>query len=162
VQAIAQGGGHGCAITRAGGVRCWGWNAGGQLGNGSQAYQSDVPVGVKGLTSGVRAIATGGSHTCAVTSAGGVKCWGNNANGQLGIGSGRPSRTPLDVPSLASGVRAIAAGGLGATNGGHTYALMKTGGVKCWGSNGVGQLGNGSRIHDSSRPVDVRLPPKPR
>jgi alpha-tubulin suppressor-like RCC1 family protein len=134
VTAVAQGGAHGCAIIRRGAVRCWGWNSGGQLGTGSQAYQRDVPVAVRDLPSGIKAIAAGGSHTCVVTSAGGVKCWGNNANGQLGDGSGNQRRTPIDVRGLGSGVTALAAGGGASTNGGSTCALTSAGGVKCWGA----------------------------
>jgi hypothetical protein len=43
------------------------------------------------------AIALGWSHTCAIVSGGGVKCWGNNGNGQLGIGSTTAATSPADV-----------------------------------------------------------------
>jgi hypothetical protein len=138
---------HTCAITSRGGVKCWGSNSHGQLGNGSRRL-SRVPVDVIGLERGVRTISAGGSHTCAVTNAGRAKCWGRNLTGQLGNGLTRSSRTPVDVAGLASGVRAIATGDF------HTCALTSRGGMKCWGANREGQLGDRSRT-ERHTPVDV-------
>jgi len=91
------------------------------------------------------ALSAGGSQTCALTSGGGVKCWGF---GQLGNGTTSDSSTPVAVSGLSSGMAAVSAGDH------HTCALTSGGGVKCWGDNGYGQLGNGTTI-DSSTPVDV-------
>jgi alpha-tubulin suppressor-like RCC1 family protein len=147
--AIGAGYEHTCALTDAGGVTCWGSNAEGQLGNGSSA-DTHAPgvVDVSGLERGVSAIAAGGFHSCALTSAGGVKCWGSNEYGQLGDATTTSSAVPVDVAALASGVAEISVGWA------HTCASMTTGGVKCWGHNAFGGLGDGTRT-DSSTPVAV-------
>ena len=147
VSAIAAGSTHTCALTSGGGVKCWGANSAGQLGDNTQTSRS-TPVDVQGLTSGVSAIATGGDHTCAVTTGGGLKCWGNNAFGQLGDGSKIQRLTPVDVFGLSSGVSKVAG------SFGHTCALTTIGGVRCWGYNLYGQLGDNSNI-DHVTPADV-------
>ena len=147
VTQIAAGGYHTCAVTTSGGAKCWGYNYNGQLGNNSTT-QSKVPVDVFGLTSGVASLKGGDSHTCAVTTSGGAKCWGYNANGQLGNNSTTQSKVPVDVFGLTSGVASLGAGYS------HTCAVTASGGAKCWGYNTYGQLGNNS-FTDSKVPVDV-------
>ena len=146
-KSISAGRNHTCALLSTGGVKCWGYNGVNALGDGT--YTSRLtPANVSGLSSGVSAIAAGGSHTCALLSTGGVKCWGYNFYGQLGDGTRTDRTTPTDVSGLSSGVSAIVAG----LN--HTCALLSTGGVKCWGWNSNGQLGNGSNTNKTT-PTDV-------
>ena len=148
VSDISVGDEHVCVLTDAGGVKCWGNPARGRLGNDTNG---DIPYDVDGLSSGVIAIAAGGQHTCAVTASGAVKCWGWNHYGQLGIGDddSGSNPVPLDVPDLDAGITAIATGYM------HTCALTSQGGVKCWGSNREGQVGNGADSQFDA-PVDVQ------
>ena len=130
-----------------GGAVCWGSNDWSQLGDGTATRRS-TPVDVVGLESRVTAVAAGNSHTCALTAGGGVVGWGANSAGQLGDGTARQRRTPVEAVGLGSGVTAIAAGGY------HTCAITTGGGVKCWGQNQHGQLGNGAAIQHTT-PVVV-------
>jgi alpha-tubulin suppressor-like RCC1 family protein len=146
VAAIAAGNGHTCALTRTDTVKCWGSNASGQLGNGNTT-NSLTPVAVSGL-SNVAAIAAGSGHACALGTTGGLKCWGANGSGQLGNGGTANATVPAAVSGSASGIAAIAAGGS------HTCALDATGGLKCWGYNAYGQIGDASVVNKAA-PVPV-------
>ena len=147
VAAITVGSTHTCALTTSGGVKCWGDNFVGELGDGTHTNHS-TPVDVVGLSSGVTAVEAGAYHTCALTTGGGVKCWGVNFAGQLGDGSDTDSASPVDVVGLSSGVASISVGGA------HSCALTTGGGIKCWGINFAGQLGDGTLTnHDTPVPV---------
>lgn len=80
---IAAGGNHSCAV-RGGVLLCFGENMHGQVGDGTSNDRSS-PVLVN-LAPGVRAVATGNRHTCALDGDGVVSCWGANSYGQVGIG----------------------------------------------------------------------------
>jgi alpha-tubulin suppressor-like RCC1 family protein len=146
VASVTAGGSHTCVVTTAGGVKCWGLNDHGQLGNGSG--DELLPVDVPGLASGITAAAAGARHTCARTNSGGLKCWGANFNGALGDGTTTHRAAPVDVLGLSSGVEQVALGS------DFTCALNASGGVKCWGLNSYGNLGDGTYAHRHS-PTEV-------
>ncbi|HEU4405597.1 MAG TPA: hypothetical protein VFS43_09930 [Polyangiaceae bacterium] len=166
---VAVGRSHSCAIVGEGGVLCWGSNAEGQLGNegtyldgGPHERAEEVTAGGTPLR-GVRQLALGSLHSCALTEGKTVRCWGSNRNGELGRGAD-VFNTP--EPGLVageggaaeplSGVEQIVAGG------GHTCALLEDGRVLCWGQNTSRQLGTG---RDESRlvyPTPVLLSPAAR
>ena len=79
-----------------GGVKCWGSNTSGELGDGT-FFDRSRPVDVFGLSRGLTAVAAGGFYGCGRTRAGGVKCWGNNIYGQLGDGTEENHRRPVSV-----------------------------------------------------------------
>ncbi len=148
VARIAAGANHTCALTPEGGVKCWGANDHGQLGDGTRRNRS-VPVDVAGLAIGIASIAAGTDHTCAAANTGAVKCWGSNESKQLGrTHLWRDSSVPLDVLGLGNPITALAAGAA------HTCGLTSQGGATCWGRNNDGQLGDGTRGSWSS-PVVV-------
>jgi len=96
---ISAGGAHTCLLTASGVVKCWGDNSYGQLGNGTH-IPSSVPVEVIGLGGEVVSVEAGGSQSCVVTAAGGVKCWGENLRGQMGDGRLLWSSLPVQVVGL--------------------------------------------------------------
>ncbi len=107
----------------------------GDAGDGGDAMADAAPPSSSDAT-----LAGGNQHTCAITSAGGVACWGSNVDGQLGDSRATTVHfTPFSVPTL-SGVRAITAGR------DHTCALLSGGSVKCWGINSNGELGDGTKL----------------
>jgi alpha-tubulin suppressor-like RCC1 family protein len=128
-------------------VQCWGDNTLGQLGNGTTSATPVVErVTVGGLTGAVQ-IALGEWHTCALMADQTVRCWGGNAEGQLGDGTVEARATPTQVPGL-SNVAQIAAGGS------VTCAVLRDATVRCWGEIGrVVQAGGNSWM-----PVPTEVP----
>jgi alpha-tubulin suppressor-like RCC1 family protein len=153
-RSIAAGGTFTCTLSVTGVVRCFGDGSDGQLGNGSpnrvgaQAGEMGaalVPVDL-GTGRTARAITAGVSHACAVLDNGQVKCWGQNDDGELGLGDttdrgSAPGQMGNALPAvnLGTGRRAVAV----SAGDNHTCAVLDNGQVKCWGRNNLGQLGRG-------------------
>jgi len=137
VTAIAVGGQHTCALISDGTVKCWGLNASGQVGNNS-TNDATSPTSVSGLPAGIVAIAAGSQHTCAVSGAGGLYCWGLNANGEVGDNTTTNRLVATAVPGGSTGIASIELGKIDS-------CLITSGALtKCWGGNPTGQLGDGT------------------
>ncbi len=146
---LVNGGLHSC-ILRDGGVKCWGYNLYGQLGDGTNT-DSNIPVDVPGL-SGVTALVAGTYHTCALLSDGGMKCWGQNSFGQLGDGTTTDSNVPVSVVG-ADGTGTLA-GVSGMSAGEYFTCALISAAVECWGSNSSMQLGSVD-LTNSLTPVSI-------
>ncbi len=170
---IASGSGHSCLLTRGGAIRCWGDNANGQLGDGSIDSTTGLvsPLGFPEV--GVRNVAAGHLHTCAVTAQGTLKCWGYGEEGQLGTGAyyldyESPKWDELDpqsmngqlmpvwrgvpYPQTVPGVQAVEQLSASISN---TCAVSEQK-LYCWGSDDYGALGDGLPIGGGAA-ADVNL-----
>ncbi len=155
-----------CAILDTGVVRCWGYNGYGQLaqGNvsdiGNDPGETTVPVDL-GPGRRATAIASGDAFNCAILDTGVVRCWGRGSDGSLAQGNesdigNDPGETtvPVDLGPGRTAV-AIAAGTR------HACAILDNGGLRCWGSNGFGELAQGDmndigdQAGESTVPVDL-------
>jgi hypothetical protein len=166
--ALSAGRVYTCALMTGGGVKCWGDNFSGQLGDGTTFRRANpVDVCATGADTnctggapltGVTSIATGFEQSCATLSGGGLRCWGWNGEGQLGDGTTTSRNRPVNVCASGSGGGCPALGDVSAAGTGafHTCAVVSGGGVKCWGMNAWGQLGDGSTV-PSLLPIDTGL-----
>jgi alpha-tubulin suppressor-like RCC1 family protein len=137
---------HTCGLSLSGVAFCWGSNLNGQLG----FFTTETSVDTAGFVATAEEftrLASGGLHTCGITTTGSTLCWGHNGRGQLGDGGSPGGFTPVTVSgglvfdSLTAGYQ-------------HTCGLTSAGVAYCWGSNSFGQLGDGTTT-SSSVPVAV-------
>ena len=168
---IAAGEYHTCALLDDDTVKCWGINFEGRLGQGHSSNVVDdvdemgdnlLAVSL-GTGRSARQIAAGHFHTCALLDDDTVKCWGSNGYGQLG--QGHWSNVGDDVDEMGDNLLAVSLGtGRSArqiaAGRGHSCALLDDDTVKCWGSNGYGQLGQGhwSNVGDDVDEMGDNLP----
>ena len=142
---VSVGSYHTCAVAD-GKAYCWGLNNNGQVGDGSTTNRTSPVLlpNQDGFT--VTAVSAGQYHSCGVGN-GVAYCWGQNSAGQLGTGTTTPSSVP--VPVVATGVLAgLTVTGISA--GTQHSCAVAAGGAYCWGTNGSGQLGNGTTTTSTS------------
>jgi alpha-tubulin suppressor-like RCC1 family protein len=145
--------GGGCALLSTGAIKCWGYGANGQLGDGNNSInsgsKSNTPVSVTGISNATQI--SGSSTRCAVLDDNSVKCWGSNAYSALGNGatsSATPSPTPVFVSGISNATQ-ISVYGMN-----NACAVLSTGTIKCWGAYQGGMLGSNTNS-DSSSPVVI-------
>ena len=136
VTQVVAGDRHACALTKDGKVKCWGSNDAGQLGAKSDTNVHAKAVDVSGVT-GAKRLVVGEASTCAVLASGGIKCWGANNEGELGLGS----RTPEERPSAVSALSDVSSMCLGSVHG----CALGGGRIVCWGGDSDAQLGDASK-----------------
>ena len=138
---VTLGADHGCARYKGGQLRCWGGNAFGQLGNGTNEPALEA---IDATDFGVvTQIAAGDGFTCAMVDDGSVWCFGRNEDGQLGDGNGGPGRGSSNRAVQVRGLNDVTSLVAGKS---HACALRKGGAVVCWGVNAAGQMGENGAI----------------
>jgi alpha-tubulin suppressor-like RCC1 family protein len=151
ISQLSFGAEHSCALEKDGSVWCWGSNAHSQIGNGATDV-APAPTKIEGIPAGVTKLSAGEDHTCVLTDAGEVWCWGSNESGQLGGTTGDPA-VPIADTSVPVKVEGIA-GATDVSGGGKHTCAVAGGDVYCWGSNGYAQLGTGDKV-DVPAPVKL-------
>lgn len=143
---------YACAIIN-GGVKCWGINSYGQLGNGSTVASPTNPVTAIAAGSNVTKIEISQGSSCAIVN-GGLRCWGLNADGRLGDGTTTTRTSPVSIFPAMSSVTDIAIVGDWSFETEGTTCAVVAGGLKCWGNNSFGMVGDGTTTNRLS-PVDI-------
>jgi alpha-tubulin suppressor-like RCC1 family protein len=166
VESLSLGAMHSCAILTDHRVKCWGHNGGGSLCDGDVLPRGgatidmgdNLPYANLGTGRTAVAIRAANDFTCALLDHNGIKCWGTNSDGELGLGTTNPYGgtqatigdslpevdlgTSLPILSLGSGR-------------GHTCVMFSDNSVKCWGANETGQLGLGHTMSLGSAPLQM-------
>jgi alpha-tubulin suppressor-like RCC1 family protein len=154
--AVSAGIGFTCVVTTTGVAYCSGINAAGQLGNGTTGASRVFTRVAMPEGTAFTSISAGLERACAVDTAGGGWCWGQNYNGALGDDTYAHSRTPRPVALPAGTILTDIQTGWY-----HTCAITNAGATLCWGSNDQGALGwgqsyGGKTIRTAALPDDVR------
>jgi cysteine-rich repeat protein len=162
VTQLVAGSDHNCALLANGAVRCWGSAGYGQLGYGNGSDQGDdggeMPTSNVNIGGIAVQVTAGTRHSCVLLDTGAVRCWGLNQYGELGyghtnrLGDGPGEMPTADVNVGAGTIIKVVAGGP------NTCVVLEGGVVRCWGSNAVGQLGEGNTDHRGDQPGEMPPP----
>jgi alpha-tubulin suppressor-like RCC1 family protein len=151
--ALVAGAEHTCAIVDGGLVRCWGEATSLGYGGGDNIGDDEQPSEIDAISLGdaVVQLAAGDRHTCALTAAGAVRCWGLGEDGALGYGTTQSiqNAAAAGIVNLGGLAVQIAAGQT------HTCALLLDGTARCWGDGSAGALGYGNtdNVGDDESPA---------
>jgi alpha-tubulin suppressor-like RCC1 family protein len=141
---LAAGEYHVCGLTTSGSAYCWGFNAYGQIGDGTTIDRETVTAVSGGHT--FATLTAGYYRTCGLTTTGAAYCWGYDGNHPFGTYA-NPRPLAVGGPNFTT----LAVGF------DHTCGVADGGTIFCWGNNDSGQLGDGTTVSKTS-PVAVKNP----
>jgi alpha-tubulin suppressor-like RCC1 family protein len=147
-----------CARLAGGDVKCWGANNYGQLGAGHTNDLGDdeaLTAEPIELGSPARTIAAGFGHACAALEDGGVRCWGHNAAGKLGLPGWEGHLGDDELPTAAEHIDVGGSVIQLAAGADHTCALLETGNVRCWGAGSYLGYGEDENVGDNTTPASA-------
>jgi alpha-tubulin suppressor-like RCC1 family protein len=134
---VSAGSAHTAAVKTSGTLWAWGFNASGQLGDGTTTTRCS-PVQEFGSATDWARVSAGGYHTAAVKTSGTLWAWGSNGLGQLGDGTTTTRCSPIQEFGSATDWAQVSAGRY------HTAAVKTSGTLWAWGCNAFGRLGDGT------------------
>ncbi len=140
------------AVPKSFNLFAWGDNNNGQLGNGVSSGTETSPIAI-GLDPDWVRVRAGGNHTIAIQSDGTMHSWGNNTDGQLGLGDTTERTSPVQIGTDNDWVHCWASTS-GGGNGAASAAIKSDGRLFIWGDNVSGQLGLGDTV-DRDIPTQV-------
>ena len=160
---VSTGGEVTCAVLDNGKIKCWGYNAHGQLGTDDSINRGGNPGDMAALNTinlgagrTARAVATDGLSTCAILDTKQLKCWGYNGSGKLGSddttdrGGNSGDMAALAPVNLGAGRTAVALSIFE-----HTCVVLDNKSLKCWGGNDGGGLGQDDTVGRGGNPGDM-------
>ena len=151
---ISTGSAHTCGLDAVGNALCWGWNPYGQVGNGAFGgadCNADCVLAPDAVSGGLTfsSISLGWEFSCGIETGGASHCWGRNNRGSLGD----DSFTDQPAPTPVGGAETFVTLATGPFR--HACGVTAGSQVFCWGSNGGGQVGDGTTT-DAGSPVAVQ------